>query len=122
MKAELKKQWLEALRSGKYLQGRDYLRSTDAFHAGQSCEKYCCLGVLVDIAHPDKWKADIGYYAFVYDMNWVGVLGGWGTEIGLGELQDTLIKMNDNGSTFAEIADWIEANIPVEEEVPANVR
>lgn len=28
-----------------------------------------------------------------------------------------LIAMNDGGATFKEIANWIEANIPVEEEL-----
>lgn len=34
--------WLEALRSGKYEQGNSVLRTADG--------KYCCLGVLCDIA------------------------------------------------------------------------
>lgn len=34
--------WLEALRSGKYEQGNSVLRTGD--------DKYCCLGVLCDIA------------------------------------------------------------------------
>lgn len=40
MNKEIKKQWIEALRSGKYKQGREYL-CVD--------ETYCCLGVLCDI-------------------------------------------------------------------------
>lgn len=38
--------WIDALRSGTYAQGERYLR------AG---EKYCCLGVLTDIAIARKW-------------------------------------------------------------------
>jgi hypothetical protein len=40
MKARLKAAWLEALRSGRYGQGHEYLRCAD---------EYCCLGVLCDI-------------------------------------------------------------------------
>ena len=42
---ELMTRWIEALRSGRYLQGRDYLCSTD----GAGDLRYCCLGVLQDI-------------------------------------------------------------------------
>ena len=42
MKAEIKAQWIKALRSGKYKQGRGALRKTD--------NTYCCLGVLCDLA------------------------------------------------------------------------
>ena len=38
--------WVAALRSGKYKQGRNYLRSKD--------NKFCCLGVLCELAVEDK--------------------------------------------------------------------
>ena len=41
MKADVKKLWLKALRSGKYRQGRDRLRT--------KTNGYCCLGVLCDV-------------------------------------------------------------------------
>jgi hypothetical protein len=41
MKTWIKQQWVDALRSGKYQQGRDQLVSCD--------NKFCCLGVLTDI-------------------------------------------------------------------------
>jgi hypothetical protein len=41
MKPEIKKLWVEALRSGKYKQGKYHLHTGD---------KYCCLGVLCDIS------------------------------------------------------------------------
>lgn len=40
MNKEIKKRWVEALRSGKYIQGQNYLLSNDT---------YCCLGVLCDL-------------------------------------------------------------------------
>lgn len=41
MKTDIKRQWVEALRSGDYQQGKEYLRKDD---------KFCCLGVLCDLA------------------------------------------------------------------------
>jgi hypothetical protein len=48
MKAEIKAEWLAALRSGKYQQTVGRLRRSD------SCAPagYCCLGVLCDIVAP----------------------------------------------------------------------
>ena len=45
MKPSIKKRWLEALRGGKYKQGRNYLRAKDK--NGEL--HYCCLGVLTDL-------------------------------------------------------------------------
>jgi hypothetical protein len=42
MNPAIKAQWVEALRSGEYEQGKYRLRNGD---------KFCCLGVLCDIAH-----------------------------------------------------------------------
>jgi hypothetical protein len=41
MKPEVKQMWLEALRSGKYKQGKRQLRDGN---------KFCCLGVLCDLS------------------------------------------------------------------------
>lgn len=40
--AKIRKQWIRALKSGEYDQGRDLLLSRD----GTESDKYCCLGVL----------------------------------------------------------------------------
>lgn len=42
MNEDIKRDWVAALRSGKYKQGANLLRSTD--------DKYCCLGVLCALA------------------------------------------------------------------------
>lgn len=39
--------WVEALRSGKYLQGSGCLRGTD--------NTFCCLGVGIDVVDPNNW-------------------------------------------------------------------
>lgn len=46
MKPEIKLLWVEALRSGKYTQGRGGLRTSAT---ATTPEKFCCLGVLCDI-------------------------------------------------------------------------
>lgn len=45
MESELKRKWIEALRSGEYEQGQDQLICT----LSREVEEYCCLGVLADI-------------------------------------------------------------------------
>lgn len=42
MNEEIKQQWIDALTSGEYAQGRKVLRTKD--------NTYCCLGVLCDLA------------------------------------------------------------------------
>lgn len=53
MNREIKKKWLEALRSGNYKQGSHRLRDGNTF---------CCLGVLCDIIDPDGWRKFEGQY------------------------------------------------------------
>ncbi len=48
---ELKAQWVEALRSGKYTQGQLMLRTPD--------NDFCCLGVLCDITNVPWYRAEI---------------------------------------------------------------
>jgi hypothetical protein len=47
---DLAKRWVEALRSGKYKQGRGVLRTSD--------NAFCCLGVLADVYNPEYWSSD----------------------------------------------------------------
>lgn len=49
MNPEIKTKWVEALRSGKYKQGKKSLRSREG-------DKYCCLGVLCDLYAANKWR------------------------------------------------------------------
>jgi hypothetical protein len=103
MKAELKAKLIAALRSGRYTQARH--RMYDAKTGG-----YCCMGVAcVELlgAKPDESGAILGQEFTI----------GWRADTGFGiddETRARLERMNDSGSTFAEIADWIEANVPVD--------
>ena len=46
MHEHIKRKWLDALRSGDYEQGQNYLRYRDS---------YCCLGVLCDLYNDEAW-------------------------------------------------------------------
>lgn len=58
MKPDIKKRWIEALRSGEYKQGKQQLKIVSS---DPPC--YCCLGVLTDLAVKDgicAWWDDEG--------------------------------------------------------------
>jgi hypothetical protein len=50
MTAELKQKWIEALESGKYKHGQNYLKKWEMGGA-----EYCCLGVLADVYNKNGW-------------------------------------------------------------------
>jgi hypothetical protein len=56
MDQDIKKRWVDALRSGEYKQARNYLSAGDG---------YCCLGVLCEIAVQDGvvFKDDDTYFS-----------------------------------------------------------
>ena len=102
---ELMRQWVDALRSGKYRQTRGWLRKDDGF---------CCLGVLCDISGVGEWeqRGDVGVWNYdTEDESLKGVLPDVLTNtigISLGE-QNKLASMNDRlGYSFGSIADKIE--------------
>lgn len=106
--SELKQQWIDALRSGKYQQGEGSLRTKD--------DEYCCLGVLCDIFDSERWTkrpTESSYTYLYFDEYSFGTLK-WQLRqlLGLDEhTQGKLITQNDAGTPFSEIADWIEANL-----------
>ncbi len=106
--------WVEALRSGKYLQGRQRLKHRPSGVEGPY--KYCCLGVLGEINGLDER----------YLLEWAALpdreRGCTTLATALGEIRDytpifidgvshtCLAKANDSGVSFLRIADWIERN------------
>jgi hypothetical protein len=102
MNKELKNKWISALRSEAYSQAKYRLRSTS--HGDVS---YCCLGVLCCVSgkfHP---------MSPVFGAK--SLMSGKALDLvdGSKELNDKLAKMNDDYDlSFAEIADWVEANVP----------
>jgi hypothetical protein len=110
MKPEIKEQWVAALRSGEFKQGRGSLRKGDLF---------CCLGVLTDLfvrATGAAWNKIGGAMGIGEEgaclprlvMEWAGldnpnpyILDQKGRLL-------SAASLNDHGATFAEIADAIE--------------
>ena|SRR5258708_25128969 len=97
---ELKTRWVEALRSGKYKQGKNYLKNDDG--------TMCCMGVLCDIIDPAGWS--IGYRVF------------WHEEyecypphsiIDIRNSNHLGIMNDEDDMNFDQIADWIEKNFTV---------
>lgn len=125
--AEHRKQWIEALRSGRFSQTREKLRDENG---------YCCLGVVCELA---GIEAEDGAYYYVYEdeyltlpqagREWLGVrspnpcldipeevrsLGVQGHHPD-SEEADAYVEwptdvaaLNDQGLTFNQLADLIE--------------
>lgn len=110
MRQDLKKQWVEALRSGKYEQGRGVLRNNEG--------QYCCLGVLAE--EMDYLEKDLELQTYIcklpeedYTDDSVSYLSsGVLSKTGIWEVEQVkLAEMNDEGLSFSSIADWIEGNL-----------
>lgn len=97
MNAELKKKWCDALRSGKYEQGRLNLCMN---------EQYCCLGVLCHVIDPKIMEeySTSGNCGRIYDT----LLPSVGVD---DYSKSRLISLNDGGTSFNKIASWIENNL-----------
>lgn len=94
MNKKWKAKWVKALRSGDYKQGAGWL-----WRRG----RFCCLGVLRDIAHP-RSDLDRGAESLLCDRHL--------KEFGLtDDQQRELADLNDKGNTFGEIATYIEKNL-----------
>lgn len=102
MDAKIKAKWVAALRSGDYKQTTNKLRSSQGF---------CCLGVLCDIIDPTGWKQYTQVNGVMQFRNEIDHLPVSVVEE-VGEfLQSPLIRMNDSGKPFDQIADYIEKNL-----------
>jgi hypothetical protein len=114
MDHEIKKQWVDALRSGQYPQTNRVLRSSGTVPA------FCCLGVLCEVLPDVTWDSGESRYKWEnYSMNTSPVeelnkLLGLDKPVsnrgGLAEpLYDRLMNMNDvECNDFNEIADYLE--------------
>lgn len=114
LSSEMKARWLEALRSGRYQQGEKALKDGPCF---------CCLGVALDVIDSAQWGANgwgvrDEHDGPVFSMSDTVELS---AQLGVPEYACSLLAdMNDGTQTggleerrlsFAEIADWIEANL-----------
>ena len=119
MDEKVKRRWIDALRSGEYKQAQGILRNM--------YQGFCCLGVLCDLHAKDtgeNWHPAGPYLEYRQCktslppevFHWAGMKEStaYSTETGEGvsnkRLQN-LVKMNDAGIDFTEIADYIERNL-----------
>ena len=126
MKRKIAKKWVEALRSGQYVQGKESLCQQD----GASKETFCCLGVLCDLyarevndgsGFLDDVAPASGNYLFRIGMtgsvdetilpNEVMSWSGMQSDNGESGEGDCLAQRNDKGQTFEEIANKIENSV-----------
>jgi len=118
MNVEVKAEWLAALRSGEYEQGQDALR-----HNG----KFCCLGVLCDLAAKHgvgRWELSAHFHdgdCVADDVltdkvrEWAG-LDQVNPILEILDSQERLIvepiaELNDRGIPFTVLADEIEKQL-----------
>lgn len=100
----IQKQWVAALRSGKYKQGRHKLQ-TIVHGEPRYAPRYCCLGVGAMIT--DQLHVNDLYLNFPGRLGLKTNCGQFETEVD--DRYTTLSAMNDSGKyTFEQIADIIE--------------
>jgi len=113
MNPEWKAKWLEALRSGRFQQGRDQL-ATNIYGFDEDLDdervvdrEYCCLGVLACVVDPEQkdWRdGESELPPALADK--VGLVDNHDTE---GGVQDMLAGLNDHQEwSFKKIAAYIE--------------
>ena len=123
MKTDIKKIWVEALRSGKYKQGYTLLRD--------SKNNFCCLGVLCNLhaqAHPEIAAKQKDPNSYLKEngilpravMKWAGLPNNCGAQVEINGITDYLTAHNDGvvfygddmkSSTFKQIAKAIEKQL-----------
>jgi hypothetical protein len=112
---EARKLWVEALRSGEFKQGKQYLCSVT-----RRGERFCCLGVLCEmfIRHEGDLNVvdcDTGEREYAGRETYVpAIVKEWsGLETTCGDFcTDALVNMNDRGKRFSTIAKVIESAPP----------
>jgi len=101
---EFKAKWIEALRSGKYKQGKSVLYNKDN-------NTYCCLGVAGSVAGMNCDDLNAGTFFYMTHLkrdvkNLPKIL------YKFDKVPAILIRMNDRqDKSFNEIADYIEENL-----------
>lgn len=109
MDQEIKTQWVSALRSGEYKQGREELRRDDRF---------CVFGVLCDLAvkagmaewrHEPQQAIWDGMEKGFYGPTWRILV--WADLRGNFDSVRELAELNDSGWSFEQIATLIEEKL-----------
>lgn len=117
MNVQIKQQWVEALRSGEYNQGRRYLHHED---------KFCVLGVLCDLhsketgnewdPHPSiidgrSFYLGAGQFPPPEVHKWADLEVRINLHVPKRSESMPIAKVNDMFCTFEELADLIEAQL-----------
>lgn len=103
MKPVTIKDWIRALRSGKYRQGAGALRVN-----GPRISYYCCLGVLGELHKKRDGKCNFNN-GYLRTKNGGETPYKWAVKLGLGMTEQRILgSQNDQGCSFRRIATWIE--------------
>ncbi|NDC73560.1 MAG: hypothetical protein EBZ62_08985 [Sphingobacteriia bacterium] len=125
MRKIIAKKWVKALRSGKYKQGKGYLKQFNS----KNEPRHCCLGVLCELYdqqmkknHKKTLRGE--YMVSIEDIEFIrfnkhdGGLREWAditNPLAEFEIDDArsecLADLNDSGKKFSTIADIIEKNV-----------
>ena len=110
MKKEVKELWVEALRSGKYVQGESMLNDG---------ERYCCLGVLCEVYKEQtgigEWKKSENLSG-ISCLRFVGDYSSEWAELPIEVLEWAEFSVKDSNPTLRFIDDSDEDNSYTEEE------
>jgi hypothetical protein len=132
MKKEIAKKWVKALRSGKYKQGKGYLKQLNS----KNEPRHCCLGVLCEL-YDQQMKKNHKKTLYVEHMinsesgtvvefisfnkhdgglpkevrEWANMISPCGEFVNDKDRVEYLSDLNDNGKKFSTIADIIEKNV-----------
>lgn len=113
MKPDVKVQWVEALRSGKFKQTLMVLHRTQTSPIDDRPIGFCCLGVLCEVVGLESFQQrDRTIYIYELGDMSTSLNTDFQMSVSLDDrAHEKLIALNDAGKSFAEIADWIEANL-----------
>lgn len=115
MNPEIKAKWLAALRSGKYRRTESTLMTSKGGRAS-----YCCLGVLSKFVLGTKYKPSFNpdgtFRGYEGDVDFIAAEGMPSLrELNIAGISlvraEELASMNDDGTSFRQIADYIEENL-----------
>jgi hypothetical protein len=112
MDPDIKKRWVDALRSGEYKQGQECLHDS-------SNNSFCCLGVLTDLyikEYGQQWNKPDGDTQLTFEDQGGVLPGSVITWAGLNMASPyvngcDIASHNDNGATFDILAEMIEAEL-----------
>jgi len=134
-----RKEWVEALRSGKYKQGTGTLHTK----LPDDSEEFCCLGVACDLFYPkcdvikvENENSDMVSYDGQGGTLPIAIAKHLGFETTGNRFQNLIVKiesgiykgssvgitiLNDNGMTFGQLAQIIENDLVVPEDLIESV-